>query len=655
MARRGRRKGIERRKLILLGWTGACLVLLVRAFQLQVLEGERWRERAALQQQKTIEVAAPRGAILDRDGVPLALSQEVYRVAVAPRELEDAERAAALLAEVLGVPRKAARGVVHSSRPWVVLPGIYSPAVRERLGGVTGIHFQRELRRFYPHGELARSLLGDVDARGFGAGGVEQEFDEVLRGTPGREVVARDANGRPIPGESWLVREPRAGRDVVLTIDLELQEIGHQALKEAISATGAVGGDLLITEPWSGEILAMVSLRSDGRRSLSAVTTPYEPGSTLKPFTVSALLAEGLASLEDTVDAEGGVWTVGSRTLRDVHPYGKITLADALRVSSNIGIAKLAAALPSGVQYRYLRDFGFGSPTGIRLPGEAPGTLRRPREWSLYSPASLAIGYEIAVTPVQMAMAYGALANGGVLLEPRIVREVRDGLGRPLELFPPRIVRRVVPRSVTEQVNGLLADVVEQGTGKQAELPTFTVAGKTGTSRYHGGRGRYEWGSYQASFVGFFPAEAPQLVVFVKLDRPRGVYYGGLTAAPVTRATLEAVLATRRAPLDRRALVAANPPSRREPPLLRFASIPEPARAEAPRSAGMLREGDADGVPVPDVAGLPPRVAARRLHALGLRAAWERPGRIVGTEPPAGERVRPGEVVRLLVRGGGNG
>lgn len=654
--RRGRARGVERRRLLLVGWSAASLLLVGRAFQLQVLDVEEWRERAAQQQRKTLQVAAPRGAILDRDGVPLALSHEVVRVAVAPHELEDRERAAALLVDVLGVTWVEARRATRSARPWVLFPGVYSLVVRERLSGVAGVHLQRELRRFYPHGDLARTLLGDVDDRGRGAGGIEEEYDAVLRGEPGREVVARDAEGRPIPGEAWLVREPRRGKDVVLTIDLDLQEIGHQALEEAMARTGAAGGELLIAEPWTGEILTMASLRADGRRSLSAVTTPYEPGSTLKPFTVAALLAEGLAGLGDSVDAGDGLWTVGARTIRDVHPYGRITLADALRVSSNIGIAKMAAVLPPGVHYQYLRDFGFGSPTGIPLPGEASGTLRRPQSWTSYSTTSLAIGYEIAVTPVQMAMAYGALANGGELLEPRLVREVRDELGRPEATLASRAVRRAIPGAVARQVDELLVEVVEDGTGREAGLAAFAVAGKTGTSRFHGGGGRYERGAYQASFVGFFPADSPQLVIFVKLDRPSGVYYGGLTAAPVTRATLEAVLATRRAPLDRRALAAATlPPARREAPAIRFASASRSAAldAEPPRLA--LDPAAGGVVPLPDVSGLPARVAVRRLHALGLGVAWPVAGEIVGTEPPAGSRVEPGAVVRLMVGRHGDG
>lgn len=619
-----------RRRLLLAGWLLTCVGIVGRSVELQVVEGPAWQAVAARQHRKTIELPAPRGRILDRDGNPLALSHETVRVSVAPGEVRDPEAVAALLSETLDVPLRALRDDVTSGRRWVVLPGTYPPAVRERLAGVRGVYLETELQRVYPHGDLARSILGSV-RDGEGAGGVEQAFDTVLRGRPGRVILARDSEGREIPGESYMVEASRAGNDLVLTIDLALQEIAHEALEDAISSTGARGGDLLITDPATGEILAMASLR-DGRPTLSAVNTPYEPGSTLKPFTVAALLGEGLASLEDSVDTGDGSWTVAGRTVRDVHPHGRMTLGDALRVSSNVGIARFATDLPAADQYQALRDFGFGAPTGVELPGEAAGTLRRPSEWSRQSPVSLAIGYEIAVTPIQMAMAYGALANGGRLMEARLTRE------------EPRTLRRVVREDVADAIGRVLVEVVEDGTGTAARLGNaFRVAGKSGTSRAYGEDG-YERGSYFASFAGFFPADAPQLVVFVKLERPQGAYYGGAAAAPVTRATLEAILAARRPPLDRGALVQAASAA---PPRSAFLSASFASRSVPPVLEGSARAPRVGDVPVPDVRGLSPRVAARRLHALGLRVAVEGGGPVGATVPAAGSRLAPGDTVRL--------
>lgn len=661
--REGHRRPAGRRRLVLGVWLLSTVVLVGRAAELQLLEGAVWREEAERQHRRTAAIPAPRGTILDRNGIPLALSHETFRVSVAPHEVVEREATAALLARALEVNRGEADRVLRSDRRWVVLPGRYSPSVREALAGVRGVYVERELRRFHPHGELVGGVLGAV-IDGEGRGGVEQAFESILAGIPGEEVVARDSRGRPIPGESWVIRAPRAGGQVVLTLDVDLQEIAQEALKEALERTRARGGDVLVTDPRTGEILAMASIRDGRPAGLAALNQPYEPGSTLKPFTVAAMMAYGVASLSDSVDTEGGRWRVHGRTISDVKNVGEVDLAHALRVSSNVGIAKLAAALTPAQQYESLRDFGFGTPTGLPIPGEEAGLLRRPARWSRQSAASLAIGYEVSVTPVQMAMAYGALANGGVLMEPRLIREVRGRDGQLLERHLPRAVRRVVPPSVTEELRPVLVDVVEAGTGTAARLTTFSVAGKSGTSRAYSPEGGYARGHYYASFVGFFPAEDPQLVVFVKLDSPQGTYYGGATAAPVTRATLEAVLAAHRPPIDRRALAVmaqrplggdAGGPTGGMAPRgpFRPASLVVEERALEDAASPRLDEGVP--VPVPDVRGLAPRAAARRLHAHGFRVIWEGDAAVAGTRPAAGARLLPGDTVHLLPARGRDG
>ncbi len=602
------------------------------------------------------EVPAARGAILDRDGVALALSHEAFRVGVAPHEITDRERTVEVLADALDMaPAEAAR-IVSEERRWVAVPGRYPPAVREALRGVRGVYVERELRRFYPQEALARGILGAV-IDDLGAGGIEQQFEDHLRGMPGTEVLARDSEGRPIPGETWVTTPPRPGGSVVLTLDAELQEIANEALAEAIEATGASGGDVIVTDPRTGEILAMVSVRDGVPTHLGGVHTPYEPGSTLKPFTMATLMRAGKASLADSVDTGYGRIVVAGRQISDVSAVGTVTLARALQVSSNVGIVKAAEALTPEEQYEALRDFGFGVPTGVPLPGEVGGMLRRPGQWSRQSPASLAMGYEISVTPLQMAMAYGALANGGVLMEPRLIRELRDPDGRILERFDPKPVRRVLPEEVARELNLTLVDAVEEGTGSQARLASFSVAGKSGTSRAYGPAG-YDMGSYYASFVGFFPAQDPQLVVFVKIDRPQGAYYGGATAAPVTRATMEAILAARKSPLDREALAAIAQAQRSvldDLPVTRIAStapdmfLPLGIRETAEWVETTPRADlPAGSVLVPDLRGLAPRVAARRLHRLGLAVAWDSGELVTGTRPAAGSVLLPGDTVHLL-------
>lgn len=649
-----------RRRILLTAWLAAAGLLLVRAAGLQIADAHEWRAEAERQHRTHGSVDAPRGAVLDRSGVPLALSHETFRVSVAPHEIRSPEEAIRLLADALELSEEQARRAVLSDRRWVPLAGRFPPSARDRLASARGIYVERELRRFYPHGTLTRGIMGAV-VDGRGAGGVEETFEEHLRGVPGMEVMARDPEGRPIPGETWLAEAPRSGGEVTLTLDVDLQEIAFEALAEAVEETGARGGDLLVTDPRTGEILAMVSLRDGSANHLSALNTPYEPGSTLKPFTVATLLRLGRAGLADSVDTGEGRMEVQGRLIRDVHRGGVMSLAQVLQRSSNVGMARMVERLTPEEQYEGLRDFGFGAPTGIELPGEAAGTLRRPGEWSRQSPASLAIGYEVAVTPLQIAMAYGALANGGVLLEPRIVRDLRDERGRVVRTFGPRAVRRVLSEEVAREVTGALVGAVEEGTGTQARLATFAVAGKSGTSRAYRVAGGYEAGAYYSSFVGFFPAEDPQLVVLVRLDRPQGAYFGGLTAAPVTRTTMEAVLAARKPPLDRRALAAvADSRERvregfrtampRSEPAALFAARRDNGEVEA--AAAVAGQGEAEVV-VPDLRGVAPRTAARRLHALGLAVIWEGAGDVRAVEPAPGTVLLPGDTVRLVSGRGG--
>jgi cell division protein FtsI (penicillin-binding protein 3) len=649
-APRGGPHGRWRRNSILAGWLACSLVVALRAGQIQVLQAGNWAELAQRQQEDDRPVPAPRGTIFDRNGQPLAVTRERVRVSVAPREIRDTEAVRGLLSEALGLSRAQAGRLVSNGRVWNVVPGLFAPSVREALENTSGIHLESIFERFHPHRDLARGALGVV-IEDEGRGGVEQMFHDLLRGTPGVEIVARDPFGRPIPGERVTVESPRAGGEVVLTIDTNLQEIAQAALQEAIDDHDALGGDIIITSPKTGEILALASIRDGHSGALSAVNTSFEPGSTLKPFTVAGLLKHGLATMSDSVDAENGRWEVGGRVLTDTHTQGVMTVREALQESSNIGIAKAAQVMTEGVQYENLRDFGFGSPTGVQLPGEVAGTLRRPELWSGQSAASLAIGYEIAVTPLQMVMAYASLANGGVLMAPRLIREVRHADGTVIERFRPEEVRRVVDPSTADAVGRALEDVVRDGTGSLARVGSFRVAGKTGTARFST-NGSYAPGDYSASFVGYFPAERPQLVVFVKLDRPRaGGYYGGSIAAPVTRETMEAALAAAPRSLDMRDLAVAQNAPRPQSAGVSFADRPSPTLPPLPADPVGLPAPLAGGaVAVPDVTGLPARTAARYLHRFGLRVAQVGEGEVVRTSPAAGARVMQGDTVRLRYR-----
>lgn len=617
-----------------------------------MVERAEWTAEALAQHERSRVVPAARGRILDRNGGELAVSHWRARVAVSPREVRDGEEVAAALVEHLGATTGMARRVSAGTDAWNSVPGRYSMTQVEGLRGVRGVHVEGELRRLYPREGLARGLLGAV-REGVGRGGIEQSMDSVLAGRSGREIVVRDSRGREIPGQVVAVEPPVAGRDVMLTIDQDLQAIAEEMLAAAIDSAGAKGGEFVITDPGSGEILALTSVVDGSNAALSPVNTTYEPGSTIKPFTTAALLNHGVASLSDSVDTGDGVWRVHGRRITDIGAGGWLTLHEVIRESSNVGIAKFATRLSPGQQYTGLRDFGFGTLTGVPLPGEASGVLRRPEDWSLLSTHSLAYGYELSVTSLQMAMAFGALANGGWLMEPQLVREVLARDGSAVRRGGPRAVRRAVPSHVAEALTPVLVDVVEEGTGARARMSTFRVAGKSGTTRATGEDGRYEKGAHHATFGAIFPADDPQLLFFVRLERPYNAYFGGEVAAPVTVATLRTLLAARQTPIDRDALAlaarhAAPPP--RAAPVVRFAvatgeGAMEPRTAAAAPSPARVR---AAAMIVPALEGASVRVALRRLHKMGLRVRLEGGGTVHATLPGAGGRVAAGDTVRVV-------
>jgi cell division protein FtsI (penicillin-binding protein 3) len=652
-----------RHGLLQLSFLLGVVIILGRGFQLQVLQGDYWRDRAVSQQEKRVPLPAPRGTVYDREGRELVVSRTTYKIAVAPHELADKAEAVEVLREVLDLSSRTLRRIGEQDRRWVPLPGKYSALQKEELedGIRTGIHFTPFVDRFYPRGELAAEIVGRVDATGQGQSGLELSYNSVLSGQPGFGVRGKDATGA---SAAWLITpivEPLPGGDIYLTIDSELQALAESVLDDAVLEADATGGDLLMLDPRTGELLAAASRRRGrGRRleSLTAATEPYEAGSTLKPFTAAALLAEGLAELSDAVETGNGVYRTAGRTIHDERKHGLLTLRQVLSVSSNVGMAKFAERLPEGAQFSYLRNFGFGTPTGLTYPSESAGLLRRPSEWSAQSRASLAIGYEVAVTPLQLAMAYGALANGGTLMRPQLVRELRDSEGEPHWQMEPEAIRQVVSATVATRIRQVLAHAVTDGTGRGAGVRGLSVAGKTGTAWRFDREFGYAGKSYTSSFVGLIPSDEPQLVILVKLDEPSGDYYGGLTAAPVMRTAVRAALAGSywsapplmgepEYPDEQAGVPAGQAPAGGS---YVFALDTPLRRAQAEVEDGV---GFQDAVAVPEVRGESLRSAAHRLHAAGWRVEVRGGGgRVLAVQPAVGTVLGRGEHV-ILVAGDG--
>jgi cell division protein FtsI (penicillin-binding protein 3) len=629
--------------------------IVARAVQLQLIQGDQWAQQALRQRTERVVLPARRGALYDRSGVPLAVSQEYYHVGIAPNELANPRTAGQLLSRQLGVSWPALQRDLRSKR-WIYYHGPFTATQVQQLRRLDGIHLTRDFQRFYPSRTLARPIIGGLSPDGpIGAAGLELSLDSILTGQPGEAVLLKDRAGRRYDSPARMIREPVPGSDVILTIDAELQEIAERGLEEALIAMDAAGGDVVFLDPTNGQLLALASRQAGNRVSVpraSTFTDPFEPGSTAKLFTAAALLMHRRVHNNDAVFAERGSWRMPIasngrvRIISDAHKTsGNLTLARTIQVSSNVGMAKFSARLSSEEQFEMLRDFGFGTLTGAEFPSESRGRLARPDKWQpMYTRASVAMGYEFGVTPVQLAAAYGAIANDGLLLTPTLVREIRSPSGDMLYKHEPEPVRRVLSPEIAARLRQFLKGAVgEGGTGEEAQLVNYTLLGKTGTAvRFEGGR--YIHGEYTASFAALFPADHPQLVVIVKIDNPKGNYYGGLTAAPVTRTMLQQALASRRVAIDRSRLTVHDNVSRHDagpvttPVSMARVVLSWPYEAADVKLRSLL---------VPEVTGQSVRKAALALHRRGFRVNLRGIGRVTRTAPSGGEPALPGTAVAV--------
>lgn len=666
---RNHRIGIVHAALALL-----MLAVLGKATHVQLVQGREWADVAKRQHFTAKAIPAARGTITDASGNILATSRELVRLEIAPREVRSSEARRLRKALVdAGVEASIAARVLDRERRWIVVPGRF---VAEDVASITamhGVYTTPVSDRTYAMSPGLQSLLGRVDAGGNGADGLELALDSLLRGVGGTSNLVRDVRGRTLVSPARRGSVAHQGHSITLTINQELQAIAERSLADAVARMDADGGDIVILDPQNGQVLAVAGVRN-GRfaPSLTAVTEPFEPGSTLKPLIAAGLLARGRARVADMVPSRGGVFELHGRRIHDEPHDGEptpamLSLADVIRYSSNVGIAQFAERFAPREQYETLRDFGLGTPTAVPYPSEASGVLREPERWSKQSSASLAMGYEISVTPLQLALAYAAIANGGELLAPAFIREIRSRDGEVRFRHERRVVRRVIPTRVAATMRGLLSGVVAHGTAVEADMATYQLAGKTGTPR-RTVDGRYAPMQYNPNFVGIFPADAPQLVVVVKLGSPRSSIYGGQTAAPLTRTILQAALAARDAALNRSALPARVITTMQAGTVLRPVAT---ARRSGTREVGEIlpdtgsrsvmvelplvgaetpNDSPRRQLRVPNVRGMTLRNAVRSLHSAGFRVHLARgASSSSATEPAAGVLASPGSLVRLRI------
>jgi cell division protein FtsI (penicillin-binding protein 3) len=528
-ARRGRPASASPGRLIFLL---AAVVLLFSAMAarlvvLQVVEAPTYARLAAHQRARELELPARRGVIFDRDGEPLAIAIDLELVFADPALVERPRAEARALAPLLGLPVRAVEAKLARRIEALELAGVYTRA---------------EPVRYYPNGRLASQVLGFVNTEGEGSAGIELAYDDVLKGVPGRMVLEQDPSGRALLQADFRYDAPEPGRSLFLTIDKDLQYFTETALRAAVQRYSARGGTVIVMQPASGQILALANVPDfDPNRygearpaalKNAAVTDVYEPGSAFKVVTFAAALEEGVIT-PDTELVVPDHMQVADRVFNDSHshPTQRMTAARVLAESSNVGTIKIGLELGARALARWIERFGFGSKTGLALPGESAGIVPPLELWSGSSIATLPIGQGIAVTPLQMASAYALLANDGVWVEPKLLYGTMDERGELIASSPPS-TRRVLSRATAATMTELLVGVVERGTGVEAQVPGYAVAGKTGTAQKPAPGGYGD--SYIASFAGYAPAQRPEVVVLVVLDDPSPIW-GGATAAPTFR------------------------------------------------------------------------------------------------------------------------
>ncbi len=622
--------------------------LVARLFHLQIVRHAELTALAERQYSRTVVLHAQRGAIVDRHGAPLATSTPAESLFAHPKSLGDPVRVAARLAPLLQMPERELHAALVSGRPFVWLRRRLPPGVVGAIKTLRepGLDFVPEPLRLYPNRELAAHVIGFVGVDG-GLEGVERAREAELSGAPGRAITGHDALGREIDGPR-IVKPPVPGHGVMLTLDTNIQYIAEREIDAAFRRTGAKAAMAVVMEPRTGDMLAVAirptfnpnTFMDPGAREHwrnRAITDPFEPGSTFKIILAAAALEEGVVTPDSRFYGENGAITIARTTIHDWKKYGWLTFSEVLQNSSNVGSIKVGLALGAQRYYRYMTTFGFGAPTGVDLAGESRGLLRDPARWSELSVPTMSLGQEISVTALQMVTAFGAIANDGTLMRPRIVRAVFDADGREVRRFQPTKVRQVISKDTAQTLTRLLVRVVQDGTGHNAAIAGYDVGGKTGTAqKLDPATRRYSRAPGVLSFVGFAPVDAPRFVMLVMLDEPKNEKWGSEAAAPVFAAIGRDILRYLDVPARDAASVAIVSTAAEDPKTTRLVG----AAAAAP----------VDGVGrMPDLGGRTKRQALAMLAPLRVEVEMIGQGAVMRQDPPAGTPVGAAMTVRLYL------
>ena len=522
-------------------------LLIYRLYNIQVLQQGKYKELARQEHLTSLSIDGERGNIYDRNLNKLALNVPTKSLFAIPFKIKNPLDAARKISSILNLKSDDVFDKLTQKKSFVWIKRKCEDCEVSDINNlkIDGLHFLNENKRYYPNKKLASNLIGFVGIDNQGLEGLELFFENTLKSIPGLTILERDASGGKIPLSIKKSNESKNGESIVLTIDNVIQYITEEALDKAFKKAKAKAGIAIVTEPKTGEILAMAVRPTFDPNSFHhfsrdlwrnrAITDVYEPGSTFKIVTISSALEEKVANLDNQFNCKGWIKYNG-HVFHDIHIHHEQDLTDIVKNSCNIGVIQVGTRLKESVFEKYIRRFGFGALTDIELPGEIIGLVRNAKEWSKISLASLSIGQEISVTPLQLIMGISSIANQGTLMKPMIIKEILDSNNNKVKVFKPKPVRKVVSSETAFTMSKILEQVVLDGTGISAIIPGYRIAGKTGTAqKFDISLGKYSDDKYNSWFVGYVPVENPKLSILVLIDEPIGSYYGGTVAAPVFR------------------------------------------------------------------------------------------------------------------------
>ena len=656
-------------------WTGA---VFGRLAYLQLFRYSEYYSRAQHQQRLIVDVGASRAEIFDRNMNPLAMSVPVDSAFAVPSEIADPDMVARLIGKVLDIPADEIATRIAGSHSFAWIARKIPPEKADRIAAMNlrGIYFQREGGRFYPKRDLAAHVLGYVDIDEKGLAGIEYSLDDSIRSKPGKMLILADAHRRWYDSSD---KAPDAGTSVVLTLDEKIQYIAEKELAQAIHDTQAKTGTIVVENPNSGELLALANWPTFNPNAAKdspadarvdrAASTLYEPGSVFKIVTLSAAIDQGVTNPNEVVDCQNGAIYIAGHRIRDHKPYGALTVSQILAYSSDVGAIKVGLRLGAPKFYDYIRAFGFGQSTGVDLPGETRGMLRRLENWTPVSVGAISMGQEVGVTPLQMITAVSAMANGGLIVRPHVVRELRRGNQITEPPDAQQLPRRVIKETTAATMRNMLEGVVLTGTGKLAKLDGYTSAGKTGTAqKYDPDTGRYSTHDLIASFVGFAPINTPAITILVQLDSPVGPHDGGQVAAPVFKRIAQQVLAyldvPRDVPVASETLRASRARAAHEKDdnltdVSDFEAVQTPAAAAAEEPAPVISHSapastaptveiaEAGGIPAPQFLGKTVREVTEECLKMGLTPVLVGTGIATEQSPEPGATIRRGNRITV--------